>query len=314
MPKVSVIIPTCNRAGFLRGAIDSVLSQTFQDFEIVVVDDASTDNTPEIVACFHDQRIKFIRHKSRKGAAIARNTGITNSKCDYIAFLDDDDEWFPEKLAKQMAVMLASPPRGGVSCIPAIDLVDRASGKIKGQMIPTKSGDLSEALLIDNCIGGTSSVLIKKDCFKKVGMFDEALPSMEDYDLWIRISRWFHFDYVKEPLLKYYVHQKKISKNLHALSRGMEILLLKHGNSPQFKRYLSYRYLSLGVDFCYSRDTGQALESYLKAIKLYPFEFRHYFNLCLSLLGPEIFVKVKEAKTNLLGILHKKISAIDLKE
>ena len=313
MPKVSVIIPTCNRAGFLRGAIDSVLSQTFQDFEIVVVDDASTDNTPEIVACFHDERIKFIRHKSRKGAAIARNTGITNSKCDYIAFLDDDDEWFPDKLAKQMAVMLASPLEVAL-VYTGYYIVDRASGEITGQMIPTKSGDLSEALLIGNCIGGTSCVLVKKDCFKKVGMFDEALPPVEDYDLWIRISRSFHFDYVKEPLLKYNVHPQSISKNLHARSRGLEILLLKHGNSPQFKRNFSYRYLSLGVDFCYSRDTGQALKSFLKAIKLYPFEFRHYFNLCLSLLGPEIFVKVKEAKTNVLGILHKKISAIDLKE
>src|SRR5262245_46961170 len=110
MPKVSVIIPTHNRADFLRDAIFSVLNQTFQDFEIIVVDDASTDNTSEVIGAFNDERIRYLRHDTNKGGSAARNTGILNSQCDYIAFLDDDDQWLPEKLAKQVDTLIASPP------------------------------------------------------------------------------------------------------------------------------------------------------------------------------------------------------------
>src|SRR5690348_13147078 len=110
MAPVSVIIPTHNRSDFLRNAITSVLNQTYQDFEIIVVDDGSTDNTSEVVANFSDERITFIRHDTNKGGSAARNTGILASKCDYIAFLDDDDEWLPDKLRKQMEILVASPP------------------------------------------------------------------------------------------------------------------------------------------------------------------------------------------------------------
>src|SRR5258705_10332336 len=110
MPKVSVIIPTYNRAECLRSAITNVLNQTFQDFEIVVVDDSSQDHTREVVNSLDDKRIKYIRHERNKGVAAARNTGVSNAKGDYIAFLDDDDEWFPEKLKKQCAVLEASSP------------------------------------------------------------------------------------------------------------------------------------------------------------------------------------------------------------
>ena len=299
MAKVTVIIPTHNRAEFLRHAISSVLEQSFQDFEIIVVDDASSDNTAEVVTRFHDERIKFIRHVNRRGGSAARNTGIVNAKCDYIAFLDDDDEWFPEKLARQMEVLLASPP--GVGCIyTGYVIVDKYNEKTNGQMIPSKKGDLSKDLLISNCIGGTSSVLLRKECFDKIGLFDENLPSFQDYDLWIRISRKFHFDYIKEPLLKYYVHPKKIWGDPDTLNQGMRMMLGKYGDSRSFQKYLSYQYLNLGVSYCYKGNTEAARESYLQAIRLYPYEIRHYFNLCLSLLGPAQFVRVKEARTGIM--------------
>ena len=100
MATVSVIIPTHNRSDFLRSAIASVLNQTYQDFELIVVDDASTDNTAEAVAEFNDERIKLLRHDTNKGGSAARNTGILASECDYIALLDDDDEWLLEKLSR----------------------------------------------------------------------------------------------------------------------------------------------------------------------------------------------------------------------
>jgi glycosyltransferase involved in cell wall biosynthesis len=307
MPKVSVIIPTCDRAEYLRVAIASVLNQTFQDFELIVVDDASTNNPSELVESFHDDRIKFFRHEARKGGSAARNTGIVNSKCDYIAFLDDDDEWFPDKLARQMALLLASPPE--VGCIyTGYVTVDRSTGETRGQKIPQKRGDLSSDLLSENCLGGTSSVLLKRDCFDKVGLFDEKLPSFQDYDLWIRISRKFHFDYIREPLLRYYLHQQKIWRNLEALNQGMCIMFRKYGDYRTFRKYLSFQYLDLGVSYCYKGKTNAARKSYLQGIRLYPYEISHYFNLCLSLLGPTGFVKIKESKTRLFAILSQKSS------
>src|SRR5581483_7703419 len=104
MPKVSVVVSTHNRAELLHAAIASVLSQSFQDFEILVVDDHSQDHTAQVVQRFRDGRIKYLRHETRRGGAAARNTGIQNSSGEYIAFLDDDDEWLPEKLETQVAL------------------------------------------------------------------------------------------------------------------------------------------------------------------------------------------------------------------
>src|SRR2546429_9117536 len=105
MPKVSVIIPTYNRAEFLCSAITSVLNQTFHNFEIIVVDDASQDHTREVMNSLGDKRIRYIRHEKNKGVAATRNTGLVNAKGTYIAFLDDDDEWLPEKLQKQFNLL-----------------------------------------------------------------------------------------------------------------------------------------------------------------------------------------------------------------
>src|SRR5262247_210211 len=105
MPKVSVIIPTHNRAEFLRSAIISVLNQTFQDFEIIIIDDASKDHTREVIANFKDTRIEVIHNQISKGAAGARNIGLMNTGCEYVAFLDDDDEWLPEKLKMQICLL-----------------------------------------------------------------------------------------------------------------------------------------------------------------------------------------------------------------
>jgi glycosyltransferase involved in cell wall biosynthesis len=294
MADVSIIIPTFNRPTYLRNAIDSILNQTFQDFELIVVDDASTAETLDVIRSFHDDRIKYFHHETRKGGAAARNTGIVNSKCEYIAFLDDDDEWFPDKLAKQMDLLLASPP--AVGCVyTGYVIQDSLTGKINGQMIPQKRGDLSKDLRISNCIGGTSTALIRKKCLEKVGLFDETLPSFQDYDLWIRLSEWFQFDYVREPLLRYRVHQKKIWTNLDALSEGIKIMVRKHGASRPLRKYLSVRSLGLGVRYCHEGKLSKGRDSYFRAIRLYPFEIRHYINLGLSLLGTKGFKKVTQS-------------------
>lgn len=294
MVQVSIIIPTYNRAGLLHSAIASVLNQTFHDFEIVVVDDGSEDNTREIVMGFHDKRIKYIRHMINKGEASTRNTGIMNSNAQYIAFLDDDDEWLQEKLRLQVNLFKNSPPGvGGVySGFVVIDMNDKS---ILGQKIPRKRGNIYHDIFVENCIGTPSTVIVRKECFERVGLFDESIAYGLDYDMWIRISKEFHFEYIEEPLVKYYVHENRLSNNPEIRIRGLETILHKYSRFFAFnsKRY-SRSYLSLGLLCCYSGKIRKGIKAFINAIRLYPFEPRNYFNLGLSLLGAKNFRRVKE--------------------
>lgn len=292
MPQVSVVIPTYNRAEFLTAAVRSVIRQSFHDFEVLIVDDASGDCTRSVVKSFRDERIHYVRHSAHRGGAAARNTGIRQSAGQYVAFLDDDDEWLPEKLQKQITVLTASPVQ--VGCVyTGYMTVDKANGKIIRHIVPKKKGDLSRAIMVDNCVGGTSSVMVKRECLEFVGMFDESLPSFQDYDLWIRLAKRYRFDYVVEPLLLYSLHQEKIWTNLEAISQGMEIMLKKHGHARSLRRNLSNQYLSVGVEYCRQGNLGKAQKAYLRAVMLCPFGMRHYLNLGLSLLGTKHFERIK---------------------
>lgn len=286
MSRVTVIIPTYRRPVFLHNAIKSVLNQTFQDFEVIIVDDASNDRTSEVVKSFTDSRICYIHHETNKGGSVARNTGIRNAHGEYIAFLDDDDEWLPEKLGQQVEVMEKSPPGiGGV--FTGCTKIDRVSGKIVGRKTPMQRGRLSQTLLVKNCISSTSSILLRKECIERVGLFDESLPSFQDYDLWLRISREFQFESIQEPLFIYHIHDKKIWTNLEALSTGLSLILEKHGKDISvFRRNFGYNgYLEIGALYCLNGNVKKGQESYLKAITLFPFGVKAYCILFLCLLG-----------------------------
>jgi glycosyltransferase involved in cell wall biosynthesis len=298
MAQISVVIPTFNRAELLTGAIRSVLNQTFQDFEVLIVDDGSSDTTPDVVKSFDDNRIHYIRHTARRGGAAARNTGIARAGGEYVAFLDDDDEWFPHKLASQMAVMRRSEPE--VAAIySGYFIVERATGRVCGRMTPKAKGDLSAELLANNPIGGTSCMLVKKDCLEKVGCFDESLPSFQDRDLWIRLSREFRFDYVEEPLLNYYVHPKKVWTNFDALLQGLEIMLAKYGTAVAFRKASSKRYLFCGIKLCETNEFDKGRRALRRAVALNPYALKPYFYLLLALLGPRTMATVRSKKLNL---------------
>ena len=298
VPLVSVIIPTCNRAEALRVAISSVLAQTFQDFEIVVVDDAASDASREVVASFCEPRMRYIRHPERQGGSAARNTGIRASSADRIAFLDDDDEWFPTKLQKQMELFGRSAPTVGVVYTGFLR-VERGTGRILDRKVPSKRGDLADALLAENPVGGTSCVAVKRKYLEMVGSFDERLPSFQDYDLWIRLSRVCQFEYTTEPLLKYYVHDTKVSTDLDALRRGLDIMIGKYGSSRVFRRYAGRQSLALGVKYLHAARGRDCRAAFRRAIELHPTELRGYFNLLLSFLGARGFREVKALKERL---------------
>ena len=303
MPKVSVIIPTYRRPEFLPRAIASVLCQTFEDFELLIIDDASQDTTGQVVKSISDERIRYCCNEINKGGAGSRNRGIREAQSSYIAFLDDDDEWLPEKLELQVALLDQSPPEvGGIYS--GYEKIMSTTGESLGKTLPTKRGDLSYELLLSNPLAGTSALLLRKECFEVSGLFDEELPSYQDYDLWIRISKAFEFDFVNKILYRYHVHDKKIWTNPQALSKGLDIMVKKHCTKDlPVRKNFGAQFLELGVLFCYQGNIEKGRTAYWRAIRLYPFEIRNYFNLGLSLMGAKNFNKIKALKTKYLRLL-----------
>ncbi len=296
MPKVSVIIPTYNRSVMLRSAIDSVLAQTYQDFEIVVVNDCSRDDAGAVVASIADNRLKYICHETNKGVSAARNTGFLYSTGEYIAFLDDDDRWLPEKLQLQVDLLeKSSSSVGGVYT--GFFKMDLGSGKMFEEVMPVKRGRILEDLYSRNWIGTASTVVVRRSCLEEAGLFDEGIEYGEEYDMWIRIAEKREFEFISKPLVLYFVHRSSLTSNWDKTKSGLESLLSKYGKDfATDKKSHSHRYLSLGVSYCCIKDLKRGRRAFLEAIRIYPAEVRNYYNLLLSLLGAKYFILVKDLK------------------
>lgn len=193
---ISVVIPTYNRVSFLKEAIDSVLDQTFRNFELIVVDDGSTDKTSELLLSY-DKKIKVIK-KANKGPSSARNRGIKAAKGEWIAFLDSDDAWKPDKLEKQMQFIKDNPD---IKICQTEEIWVRNGKRVN----PRKKHEMHSGWIYEQClrlcIVSPSSVIIHKDVFEKVGLFDETLLACEDYDLWLRVAPYFPICLVREKLI-----------------------------------------------------------------------------------------------------------------
>ncbi|EMA66962.1 glycosyl transferase family protein [Halorubrum aidingense JCM 13560] len=209
-PRVSVIIPTYNRAETLARAVDSALAQTVDDIEVLVVDDGSTDGTQALIEDGEDPRVRYLAHDTNRGVSAARNTGVEAARGDYVAFLDSDDEWLPRKLDRQLSVL---DDRGegwvGVYC----DIVSTGlsvGGRIAGaaseavfrSRAPREGGqELAEALLsMQVFMGPGSTLLVERDVITSTGGFDEGLSIYEDWDLVLRVLSVGKLAYVDEPL------------------------------------------------------------------------------------------------------------------
>ena len=214
--KVSVIIPTYNRETTIARAIRSVIDQTWPNFEIIVVDDCSTDHTREIVEGIGDDRIRYIYLEQNGGASRARNTGIRHAECEYIAFLDSDDEWLPEKLEKQMHEMLRMPEQVGVVYC---RMWARQEGRDPIVCPPLSmgrerlAGNLLAELVEDNLIG-TPAILARKKCLEQVGGFDERLRCLEDWDMVCRIAEQWEIGFVDEVLAEVHYSAGSVTSNI----------------------------------------------------------------------------------------------------
>lgn len=195
-PQVSVIIPTYNRAWIVKEAIDSVLAQEFADYELIVVDDGSTDATAEVLSGY-GERICALRQKN-KGVSAARNKGIQSAGGNLIAFLDSDDLWLPSKLDRQVAFFQKHPH--AVACQTEETWIRNGLRVNPKKRHRKPSGMIFEPSL-ELCLVSPSAVMIRRSLFDQVGLFDESLPACEDYDLWLRISCRFPVDRIATPLI-----------------------------------------------------------------------------------------------------------------
>jgi len=293
-PKVSVIIPTYNRAHLLPRAIQTVLNQTYQDFELIVVDDGSTDNTEEIVKSFNDPCIRYIRHEENKGAAAARNTGIKAAKGGFIAFQDSDDEWLPEKLEKQMKVFENAPAKVGVVYTGFWRIENNKKIYIPFSWVKQKEGNIHKELLKGNFVT-TQSIVARKECFRKVGMFDEKLPRFQDWELVIRLSKYYNFKCIDEPLLISYYTSESISANNDALIKALKLILSKHFNDfAEDKKLLSKYYFSIGHNLCLNNNFKEGRNYLIKAIKTHPSSIKYLLATFLSFFGQDVYNKATE--------------------
>lgn len=213
MPKVTVIIPSYNCEAYIAETIDSILNQTFRDIELIVVDDGSTDRTQEIVESF-GAPVRLIRQTNARVCA-ARNRGIREAKGEFICLMDHDDYWYPEKLARQLEEFEKHPEAGAVFStfirwhrdgsgnFPLPESYDRTS--FPDDIDPEFSGWIYHQFLID-CWMLTSSAMFRKEVFEKCGVFDEALPYSEDWELWFRISREYPMMQLRRPTTLYRQH------------------------------------------------------------------------------------------------------------
>jgi glycosyltransferase involved in cell wall biosynthesis len=226
--RVSVILPTYNRAQFIERAIDSVFAQTYQDFELIIVDDGSTDHTPDIVRSYSDDRIRYLNLVRNKGAAAARNAGIRHAKGIFLAFQDSDDEWLPDKLRKQVDVMNTDPQL----CVVYGDM-ERILAS--GETQPFPAPDVQYGRILDPLTGfyqvhniGIQSALIRRTLLDLDPPFDERLPMLEDMELFLRLAIHRRFHHLRSCVVRYYETQG-LSANDYKRTIARRWLLKLHG-------------------------------------------------------------------------------------
>jgi len=225
-PRVSAIIPVYNRRHTIGRAIQSVLEQTFQDFEIIVIDDGSTDGTGAMVEGPRDARIRYVRHERNRGAAAARNTGILAARGGYLAFLDSDDEWLPHKLAEQIALLEATSADCQLSCsgfFLATNDCDRE------YLHPAGSGWVRRLHWICDLSPGTTLV-VRRECVEDVGLQDEEFPRYEDWDWLLRLSKRYNLGVVRKPLAR--VHRGPVP-SADVVETSTRLFLSKHEEDLQ---------------------------------------------------------------------------------
>ena len=292
MPKVSVIIPTYNGACYICEAIDSVLAQTYQDFEIIVIDDGSSDNTKDVLKK-NGSKIKYI-FQENKGVSAARNVGIKEAAGEYIALLDADDIWLPDKIALQVDFLEKNSAYGLIYSDAYIFDEKKILEKTLLQISGFWQGDVLEKLILKNFIPNLT-VLVRRVCFDKIGLFDETLKYGEDHDRWLRIASISKIGCINKPLAKYRIHDLNASHKIkqsyvdrikligcffQTLERPtLKLKMLKNAR-------LGKCYFGLGKEFFWEKNRFKAIQYFVLSFFYAPFNPLNLLYIFVSLLIP----------------------------
>jgi glycosyltransferase involved in cell wall biosynthesis len=289
-PLISVILPAYNAEKTIHETISSILFQSLDDFELIIIDDGSKDSTSEIIFNINDKRIKYF-YQENKERAIARNIGISQSQGKFIAFIDSDDLWHQKKLEKQIAAFHENSSLGLIYS----DLLyfDDQTGENKfkfSTLIKLHRGDNCLIPLLRNNYIQSPTPLVRKDIFTALGGFDNNLIPVEDWDMWIRITNQYLIDFVDEPLAYYRAHQEFTSWSSQPdLLYDKTLKLFQKtefsiaNNSPNIKRIVNeskamanYNY---GTSMMVRNQYNKSLNGFRLAIKLNPYKVKSYFRL-----------------------------------
>lgn len=281
-PVISVILPTYNCANFLPHSIQSILSQTYNSYEIIVVDDGSTDNTKEVLNPFM-QRINYIKLEQNKGLPAARNIGIKSAQGKYIAFIDADDIWLPEKLQTDIEYLETYPE---ISMVYSKHINIGENGRpIDGdtrKRLP--SGNIFIQLFSEQNFIITSSVVVKKDVFETTGLLDEQLFNCQDWDMWLRIAFYFKAAGINKTLVKYRHNPHSLSKNRNNVLKYQKAIIDKTYNNFKgkengingklYKKRLALHYAKVGRYYLRIGDKSMAKENFRLSLKYNPLNLR----------------------------------------
>lgn len=300
-PTVSVIITTFNRAVLLEQTLQSVIKQTYRDFEVLLVDDGSSDATAE-VASKYKPLVKYI-YQTNKGQSPARNAGIKAARGEFVAFVDDDDLWLPEKLEYQMKTMKELSGNALIYC--DTEMFDNDSGSTLYRFSTRRrpySGSVAAKLYL-GCFVSSPTPLVRRSIFDEVGFFSESKVTRlhEDWDMWLRISSKVPFVYIDKVLARYRLHKTNMltcasADEFHTC--GMAIISRAADFAPQIfgpvrRRAESNQFVRTGNAYLARKNLAAARAMYLKAIQMNRSNMAAYRNCCASLLGTVSF--------NLLG-------------
>lgn len=311
-PSVSVVLPTYNRAESLAASIASVLEQSLDDLELIVVDDGSTDATKDVVAAFKDDRIRYIGYETNRGAAHARNVGLEAARSDLVAFQDSDDEWLPGKLAKQVEAILGSGLGVGVVYTDMLQIgtqgkesVWRSPDIVRGRLASSFQGNLDYQVLFV----GIGSALVRKGYIEEAGGFDENLRRLEDLDLLVRLSFLCDFIHIREPLVRYDFVSS--SSNLYSEYLARAALLEKYRSRfPLTRPFIATQYNQMGRCLSGSGRPGKAIAYFWKAFINNPGNIVFFGEAITSLCGSRCYNAARRIHLRINPRLHSNGPAI----